>query len=199
MDKEIFARLYTDKCFINFCNQIDRLREQEYKIRLPLETAMLLLGSGIEYTKGDRVIASIHNLVKEFLNSTVRGISKNTAFYDYFVITTIMQIADGEREQLEKNKWQKLPLDLTEYANSICKFDTCTCGYKPKVLFSNFISCLTGKVTCEKCNLSINILFTHEVDFFHGDSGTVYVNLEIVRGNVRKIKRATCKASSPDV
>ena len=178
MDKEIFARLYTDKCFINFCNQIDRLREQEYKIRLSLETAMLLLGSGIEYTKGDRVIASIHNLVKEFLNSTGRGISKNTAFYDYFVITTIMQIADGKREQLEGNRWRQLPLDLTEYAKSICKFDTCTCGYEPKILFTNFIDCLTGKVTCEKCNLSINILFTHEADFFHGDSGTVYVNLE---------------------
>ncbi len=178
MDKKTFSELYSNECYKNFCYQIDQLREQGYKIRIPLETAMLLLGSGIDYAKGDRVIASIHNLVKYFLNPSGRKISKGTAFYDYFVITNIMWIADGKKEQLEGNRWRQLPLDLTEYANSICKFDTCTCGYKPKVLFSNFINCLTGKVTCEKCNLSVNMLFTHEADFFRGDSGTVYVNLE---------------------
>lgn len=114
MDQEIFARLYTDECFINFCNQIDHLKELEYKINLPLETAMLLLSSGIGYTKGDRAIASIHDLVKEFLDPTGRGISKGTAFYDYFVITNIMRIADGKREQLEGYRWRQLPLDLTE-------------------------------------------------------------------------------------
>ena len=31
---------------------------------------------------------------------------------------------------------------------------------------------------CEKCGLSVNMLFTHEADIFHGDSGTVYINLE---------------------
>lgn len=74
-----------------------------------------------------------------------RGISKTTSFYDYFVITNIMWIADGKREKLEDNRWRQLPLDLTEYANSICKFDTCTCGYKPKVLFSNFIKLFDRK------------------------------------------------------
>lgn len=178
MDKELFAKLYTDESFKKFCSQVDQLRKQEYKISLPLETTILLLGSGIGYLKEDIHISSLHNLVMKFLDPTGRGISKNTTFYDYFVITNIMWIADGKREQLEDNRFRQLPLDLTEYADSICKFDTCTCGYKPKVLFSCFWNSLTGKVICEKCGLSVNMLFTHEADIFHGDSGTVYVNLE---------------------
>ena len=178
MDKELFAKLYTDESFKIFCSQIDQLRKQEYKISLPLETTTLLLGSGIGYLKEDIHISSLHNLVNEFLDPAGRGVSKATLFYDYFVIKNIMRIADGKREQLEDNRFRQLPLDLTDYASSIFRFDTCTCGYKPKILFSCFINSLTGKVVCEKCELSVCKLFTHEADIFHGDSGTVYVNLQ---------------------
>ena len=39
-------------------------------------------------------------------------------------------------------------------------------------------SCFLNSVICEKCGLSVSKLFTHEADIFHGDSGTVYVNLQ---------------------
>lgn len=178
MDKELFARLYTDECFKHFCDQIDQLRKQEYEITLPLETTTLLFGSGIRYLKEDIHISSLHNSVKKFLDPTGREISKNTAFYDYFVIQNIMRIADNNTEQIEDNRYRLIPLNLTEYAISICGFDTCTCGYEPRILFSSFFGSLTGKVFCEKCGLSVCKLFTHQADIFHGDSGTVYVNLQ---------------------
>jgi len=178
MDKELFAKLYNDECFWNFCSMVDESRKSEHKIDIPLNTAILLRDAKIDYVKGNTDIEVIHNRVKHFLNNDGRGISEGTSFYDYFVIASVMWIADGKREQLEGNRWRQLPLDLTEYANSICKFDICTCGYKPKVLFSYFINSLTGNVTCEKCGLSVSKLFAHEADIFHGDSGTVYVNLQ---------------------
>lgn len=178
MDKELFAKLYNDVCFQEFCSMVDELRKIAHKIDIPLKTAILLSNAKVDCIKGNEDIEVIHNKVKHFLNNGGRGISKETSFYDYFVITSIMWIADGKRERLEDNRWRQLPLDLTEYANSICKFDKCSCGYRPKIVFSNFINCLTGKVTCEKCDLSVSMLFTHEADIFHGDSGTVYVNLQ---------------------
>ncbi len=178
MDRELFAKLFDDKYFNNFCGMIDELRKQEYRITMPYETATLLYAANVDCTKGNENIEAIHSRVKHFLNQDDQRISKTTSFYDYFVITNIMWIADGKREQLEDNRFRLVPLDLTEYADSICKFDICTCGYKPKVLFSCFINSLTGKVICEKCGLSVSKLFTHEADIFHGDSGTVYVNLQ---------------------
>lgn len=176
--RELFIKLYDDKCFRNFCSMIDELRNREYKIEIPLETITLLIASNVDYVKGEDNIEVIHNHVKYFLNPNGMPISKTTSFYDYFVITNIMRIADEKVEKIEENKWRQLPLDLTEYANSICKFDTCTCGHKPNIVFSCFWNSLTGKVICEKCGLSVNMLFTHEADIFHGDSGTVYINLE---------------------
>ena len=107
MDKELFTKLYNNDSFKTFCNQIDQLRKQGYEISIPLETTTLLLGSGIGYIKDEMGIAAIHNSVKYFLNPSGREISKNTAFYDYFVITNIMWIADGKREQLEGNRWKR--------------------------------------------------------------------------------------------
>lgn len=178
MGRELFAKLFEDEYFKNFCGMVDELRNKEHKIKLPLETAILLYAANVDCVKDNDDMAAIHNLVKIFLDPDGRGISKTTSFYDYFVITNIMWIVDGKREQLEGNRWRQLPLDLTEYANSICKFNTCTCGLKPNIVLSCFCNSLTGKVSCEKCGLSVNMLFTHEADFFHGDSGTVYVNLE---------------------
>lgn len=153
-------------------------------MNIPYETAMLLYAAKVDSVKGNKEIEMIHESVKNFLNPDGRGISKTTLFYDYFVITKIMWIANGNREQIAVNSYRQLPLDLTEYANSVCIFDTCTCGYKPKIFFSCFINCLTGKVICEKCGLSVNMIFTHHADIFHGDLGTVYVNLE---GGIRKL------------
>lgn len=178
MDRELFIRLFDDKCFIIFCSIVDELRKKGYKVKLPIDTATLLYAADVDCVKGNEEMDAIHNLVEIFLNPDGRGISKTTSFYDYFVIANIMWIADRKKEQIEENRWRQLPLDLTEYANSICKFDTCTCGHKPNIVFSCFWNSLTGKVICEKCDLSVNMLFTHEADFFHGDSGTVYVNLE---------------------
>ena len=178
MDRELFAKLYNDDCFKTFCNQIDQLRKQGYEISIPPETTTLLLGSGIGYIKEEMGIDPIHNSVKYFLNPFGREISKNTAFYDYFVITNIMWFADEKREQLEGNRWIQLPLDLTEYADSICKFDTCTCGYKPKVLFSNFINCLTGKVICKKCELSVTKMFVYDELKPNQPVRETYVNLQ---------------------
>lgn len=178
MGRELFARLYDDECFKTFCIMVDELRKKGYKVKLPIETATLLYAADVDCVKGNEEMDAIHNLVEIFLNPDGRGISKTTSFYDYFVIANIMWIADRKKEQIEENRWRQLPLDLTEYANSICKFDTCTCGHKPNIVFSCFWNSLTGKVICEKCDLSVNMLFTHEADFFHGDSGTVYVNLE---------------------
>lgn len=178
MDRKLFAKLYNDDCFKTFCNQIDQLRKQEYEISIPLETTTLLLGAGIGYIKENSDILSLHNSVKYFLNPSGREISKNTAFYDYFVITNIMRIADGKREQLEGNRWIQLPLDLTEYADSICGFNTCTCGYKPKIIFSNFISCLTGKVICKKCELSVTKMFVYDELKPNQPVRETYVNLQ---------------------
>lgn len=178
MMRELFAKLFNDQYFKTFCCKIDELRKRKYKIKMPLETEILLMSANIDYVKGEDDVDVIHNRVKHFLNSDERDISKTTSFYDYFVITNIIWIADGKREKLEGNRWRQLPLDLTEYADSICEFNTCTCGHKPNIVFSCFCNSLTGKVICEKCGLSVNILFTHEADIFHGDSGTVYVNLE---------------------
>lgn len=177
MDRKLFAKLYNDDCFKTFCNQIDQLRKQEYEISIPLETTTLLLGAGIGYIKQNSDILSLHNSVKYFLNPSGREISKNTAFYDYFVITNIMRIADGKREQLEGNRWIQLPLDLTEYADSICGFNTCTCGYKPKIIFSNFINCLTGKVICKKCELSVTKMFVYDELKPNQPVRETYVNL----------------------
>ena len=182
MNRELFAKLYNDDCFKTFCNQVDQLRKQGYEISIPLETTTLLFSSGIGYIKEDMGIDPIHNSVKYFLNPTGRvfgrEISKNTAFYDYFVITNIMWIADGKREQLEGNRWIQPPLDLTEYADNICGFNTCICGYKPKVLFSNFISCLTGKVICKKCELSVTKMFVYDELKPNQPIRETYVNLQ---------------------
>lgn len=177
MDRKLFAKLYNDDCFKTFCNQIDQLRKQEYEISILLETTTLLLGAGIGYIKENSDILSLHNSVKYFLNPFGREISKNTAFYDYFVITNIMRIADGKREQLEGNRWIQLPLDLTEYADSICGFNTCTCGYKPEIIFSNFINCLTGKVICKKCELSVTKMFVYDELKPNQPVRETYVNL----------------------
>lgn len=178
MDKGLFAKLYNDDSFKTFCNQIDQLRKHGYEISIPLETTTLLLGSGIGYIKDDSSISSIHNSVKKFLNPSGREISKNTAFYDYFVITKIMLIADDNTQQIGDNTYRLMPLNVTEYADNICRLNTCTCGYKSRVLLSCFIDSLIGKVICEKCGLSVCKLFTHQADIFQGDAGTVYVNLK---------------------
>lgn len=178
MGRELFAKLFEDECFKNFCGMVDELRNKEHKIKLSLETATLLYSASVDYVKDKEDVEVIHNLVKIFLDPDGRGISKTTLFYDYFVITNIMWIADGKREQLEGNRWRQLPLDLTEYANSICKFDTCTCGYKPKVLFSNFISCLTGKAVCEKCGLSATKMFVYDELKPNQPVRETYVNLQ---------------------
>lgn len=117
--RELFIKLYEDKCFKNFCSMIDELRNREYEIKRPLETIVLLVSSNVDYISGEDNIDVIHNRVKYFLNPNGMPISKTTSFYDYFVITNIMWIADGKREQLEGNRWRQLPLNLTEYANSI--------------------------------------------------------------------------------
>lgn len=178
MYKELFMRLFDDKCFMNFCSMVDELRNKDHTIKLPLETATLLYAADVDCVKGDEEIRAIHNQVKYFLNPSGLPISKTTSFYDYFVITNIMWIADGKREKLEDNRWRQLPLDLTEYANSICKFDTCTCGYKPKILFSNFINALRGVVVCEKCNLSVSKGFVYNDLRPHEPVCDIYVNLQ---------------------
>lgn len=144
MDKEFFAKLYNDDSFKTFCNQIDQLRKQGYEISIPLEITTLLFGSGIGYIKEDMDISSIHNTIKKFLNPSGCEISKNTAFYDYFVITKIMLIADDNTQQIGDNTYRLMPLNVTEYADNICVFNTCTCGYKSRVLLSCFIDSLIG-------------------------------------------------------
>ena len=176
--RELFTKLYDDKCFKNFCNTIDEMRNKEYKIEIPLETLALLVSSNVNYINGEDNIEVIHNCVKHFLNPSGLPISKTTSFYDYFVITNIMWIADGKREQLEGNRWIQPPLDLTEYANSICKFDTCTCEHKPQILFSCFCGSLTGKVICEKCNLSVSEMFIYNDLHPPKPISDIYVNLE---------------------
>lgn len=180
MDRGLFTKLFDDKCFMDFCSMVDKIRKREHEIILPFETATLLFDAKVDCIKGDENIKSIHNLVKNFLNSTGRRISNSTSFYDYFVITNIMRIADGNTKKLEDNRFIQLPLDFTEYANSICKFNTCTCGYEPKIIFSNFINCLTGRVICEKCGLSVSKMFVYDKLFLkqYEDYGEVYVNLE---------------------
>lgn len=178
MGRELFATLFDDECFKTFCCMVDELRRKDHLINLPLETAILLYAACVDCVKGNEEIGAIHNQVKNFLNSDGRRISKATSFYDYFVITNIMWIADGKRERLEDNRFRQLPLDLTEYANSICKFDTCSCGYRPKILFSNFCCSLTGKVICEKCNLSVSKMFIYNELRPHEPVYDTYANLE---------------------
>ena len=65
--RELFIKLYDDKCFKNFCNTIDEMRNKEYKIEIPLETLALWVSSGVDYIKGENNIEVIHNCVKHFL------------------------------------------------------------------------------------------------------------------------------------
>lgn len=178
--RELYVKLFSDECFRNFCSMIDDLRNTEHKIKMPFETAILLFDANVDYIEEINDIEVIHTQVKNFLNPNGRTISKDTLFYDYFVIKNIMRIADGNIKQLEDNRFSHIPLDFTDYANSICKFDTCTCGHKPKIIFSNFINSLTGKVMCEKCGLSVSKLFIYDKLFLKQckDYGEVYVNLE---------------------
>lgn len=181
MDKELFAKLFSDKCFKRFCTKIDELKRTNRKIEIPIETATLLFAAKVDWVKGDEDIEIIHDLVKSFLNPNMgMGISKTTLFYDYFIIKNIMRIADRNIKRLEGNRFRQLPLDLTEYANSICKFESCTCGYEPQIIFSSFINCLTGKVICEKCGLSVSKMFVYDKLPLKQceDYGEVYVNLE---------------------
>lgn len=157
---------------------IDELRNKGYKIKESLETSTLLVSANVDYVKDKEDVAAIHNQVKHFLNSDGRGVSKTTSFYDYFVIVSLMRIVDGKREQLEGNRWRQLPLDLTQYANSICKFDTCICGHKPKILFPSFCDSLTGKAVCEKCNLSMSKMFIYNEFRSQGPVYDTYENLE---------------------
>ena len=57
-------------------------------------------------------------LVKNYLNRYVRSISKNTPFYDYFVIANIILIAMDNKKYFEDDKFIQLPLDFTVSANS---------------------------------------------------------------------------------
>ena len=157
---------------------VDEFRGREHEIKIPLETLALLVSCNVDYISGEDNIDAIHNRVKCFLNPNGMPISKTTSFYDYFVITNIMWIADGKREQIEENRWRQLTLDLTEYANSICNFDTCTCGHKPQILFASFYNSLTGNVTCEKCNLSVSKMFIYNDLHPHRPISDIYVNLE---------------------
>lgn len=177
--KELFTKLYSDKCFHNFCNMVDQLKREENKIELPCDTALLLITANVDYIKGNENIDAIHMLVKNYLNPNGRSISKNTPFYDYFVIANIILIAMDNKKYFEDDKFIQLPLDFTVSANSICKFDTCSCGYKPKIIFSSFINSLTGKAMCKKCGLSVKKMFVHETSFFDkSDNGEIYENLE---------------------
>lgn len=141
---------------------IDELEKWDKKIVMPFETVTLLFDAKVDCIKGDGNIEAIHNLVINFLNLTGRRISSSTSFYDYFVIINIMRIADENTKKLEDNRFIQIPLDFTEYVNSICKFEICTCGYKPKITFLNFVNCLTGSVICEKCGLSISKMFVYD-------------------------------------
>ena len=49
--RELFIKLYDDKCFKNFCSTIDELRNREYKIKIPLETLALLVSSNVDYIR----------------------------------------------------------------------------------------------------------------------------------------------------
>lgn len=176
MDKDLFVELFSDECFKNFCTTINDLRYRGHKIETPIETAALLYDTKVNFVKGNKLI-EIHNLVKEFFYPQ-RPISTSTLFYDYFVIKNIMQIADRNVERIEYNTYRFIPLDLTEYANSICKFNLCSCGYKPKIIFSNFIDCLTGKVICEKCGLLVSTLFIYNELRPHKPVNDIYRNLQ---------------------
>ena len=61
---------------------------------------------------------SSHSRVKHFLNQDDQRISKTTSFYDYFVITNIMWIADGKREQLEGKHSIILSVAISQYPGS---------------------------------------------------------------------------------
>ena len=78
--KELFTKLYSDKCFHNFCNMVDQLKREENKIELPCDTALLLIAANVDYIKGNENIDAIHMLVKNYLNPNGRSISKNTPF-----------------------------------------------------------------------------------------------------------------------
>lgn len=179
MDKELFGRLFLNEHFRDFCSRIDGLRKRGYKIEIPLETVTLLLDAKVDFVKDIENIEAIHSMVKKFLDPVGRTISGTTLFYDYFVIKNIMWYAD-RREEIGENRFRILPLDMTEYADSICTFDTCTCGHKPNIIFSNFWNSLTGKVICKKCGLSVSKMFVYDKLFMDNskDYGEVYVNLQ---------------------
>lgn len=80
MDRELFIRLFDDKCFIIFCSIVDELRNKEHKINLPLETAILLYEANVDCVSGNEEVGKIHNLVKSFLDSDGKGVSKTTFF-----------------------------------------------------------------------------------------------------------------------
>ena len=177
VNRELFAKLFEDECFKNFCGMVDGLRKKGHKINMLPETETLLFAAKVSCVEGNENMETLHHSVKCFLNS--RTISKTTLFYDYFVITNIMWIADGKRERTERNKWRQLPLDLTEYADDICRFDTCTCGNEPKILFSGFCCSLTGKVICEKCGLSVSNMFIYNGLRPHEPVYDIYENLQV--------------------
>lgn len=81
MDRELAGKLAADVHFITFCNLVNLMKERGYGAGIPLDTALMLHGTGVSLVKGEENLRVIHEAVAEFLESG--RVSAGVDFYDY--------------------------------------------------------------------------------------------------------------------
>ena len=84
MDRWLAEKLVADERFITFCNLVNLLRVQGYGAGIPLDTALMLYDTKVDFLKGEENLRIIHKAVAEFLESG--KVSMAVDFYDYIVI-----------------------------------------------------------------------------------------------------------------
>ena len=83
MDRELAEKLIADEHFINFCNLVNLLRSNGYEAGIPLDTALMLYNTGVNFVTGERNLETIHHAVTEFLEPG--KVPMATDFYDYIM------------------------------------------------------------------------------------------------------------------
>ena len=84
MHKELKEKLIADEHFIIFCSLVNLLRDHGYRAEIPLDTAMMLYDTGVDFLKGEENLDVVHRAVVEFLESGNMPLAVD--FYDYIVL-----------------------------------------------------------------------------------------------------------------
>lgn len=178
IDKEILDKCFADEKFQRFCSNVDKLKEEKFEIENPIDTALLLYDVGVDFILGNDNLNTIHVLVKDFVNYSRDKIS-DTKFFDYFTITCIKNMAENNVKELGNRRYSIIPLDITEYANSVCEFVGCNCGYMPNIILKSIFGCLILYADCKKCNLHVLKYLIHDkIGFNPHKLYTVYENFQ---------------------